>query len=323
MEQPTALVPTQNAHLAALLEVSERARDYVRAAKAERTQRAYRVDWQDFASWCEGHGLTALPAAPETVALYLADLAGKRKASTLSRRLVSISQAHKAAGHDSPTASALVRTTWAGIKRTHGTARQGKAPAVTEDIRVMVATLGDTLIGKRDRGLLLMGFAGAFRRGELVALDVADVDLTREGLVVTLRRSKTDQEGQGTKKGIPYGSNPATCPVRALRAWLEASGVAAGPLFRPVAKGGRLQATRLTDKAVALVVKRTAKAAGLDPARYSGHSLRSGLATAAALAGVPERVIMDQTGHKSLPMLRTYIRNGNLFRENAAASVGL
>lgn len=204
-----------------------------------------------------------------------------------------------------------------------GTAPRVKAPATTVEIRAMVETLPDGLLGIRDRALILLGFAGAFRRSELVGLDVADQDVTRDGAVVTLRRSKTDQEGQGRKVGIPYGSTPATCPVRALQGWLEASGIAEGPLFRHVDRYGRMHEGRLSDRAVALVVKRLASRAGLDPASYSGHSLRAGLATSAAAAGVSERAIMNQTGHRSPMMVRRYIRDGQLFRENAASAVGL
>jgi integrase len=187
----------------------------------------------------------------------------------------------------------------------------------------MVNALPENLLGKRDRAFLLLGFAGAFRRSELVSLDVADVETNREGIVVTLKRSKTDQEGQGRRVGIPYGSNAVTCPVRALNEWLEASAITAGALFRSVNRHGQLRSERLSDKAVALVVKRSAEAAGLDASQYAGHSLRSGLATSAAQAGVSERAIMAQTGHKSLNMVRRYIREGSLFRENAAAKIGL
>jgi integrase len=300
----------------------DEAREYVARAKANNTLRAYRSDWQDFCAWCDRHGLPALPATEEAVALYLTDLAKTHRASTLQRRLSSIAQAHKAAGFPSPT-KGRVSLVWAGIRRAKGTAPEGKAPALVADIRRMVATLGEDLAGRRDRALLLVGFAGALRRSELIGLDVADVAFMDEGLVVTLRRSKTDQEGQGTKLGIPYGSRPQTCPVRALRAWLEAAGITGGPVFRPVNRWGQVLPGRLTGTAVALIVKRCAKAAGLDPARYAGHSLRAGLATSAAQAGAPERIIMAQTRHKSLPMVRRYIREGSLFRENAAAVVGL
>lgn len=308
---------------AALATLAEQARDYMSQAKAENTMRAYRADWQDFTGWCAESGVNALPASSETLALYLAARADGCKVSTLQRRLSAISQAHALAGYDSPTKSAAVRLVWQGIRRAKGIAQEGKAPALTADIRRMVVALPDGILGIRDRALLLLGFAGAFRRSELVALDRSDVELTREGVTVTIRRSKTDQEGVGRKVGIPYGSNPDTCPVRALAGWLEASGITEGALFRSLNRHGHILADRLSDKGVARVVKRAAEAAGLDPANYAGHSLRAGLATSAAAAGVSERAIMQQTGHKSVGMVRRYIRDGSLFRENAAASVGL
>jgi site-specific recombinase XerD len=187
----------------------------------------------------------------------------------------------------------------------------------------MVDTLGDDLAGHRDRALLLIGFAGAFRRSELVALDVADATEGHEGLTVHLRRSKTDQEGQGRTVGIPFGANLATCPVRAWRAWIEASAITEGPVFRSVDRHGHIGTTRLTGQSVAHIVKRHAAMAGLDPEQIAGHSLRAGLATSAAAAGVPERVIANTTGHKGSAMLRRYIREGTLFGQNAAAAVGL
>jgi integrase len=187
----------------------------------------------------------------------------------------------------------------------------------------MLEGLGSDPAGCRDRALLLLGFAGALRRSELVGLDVADVSEGTDGLTVRLRRSKTDQEGAGRTIGVPYGSNPITCPVRAWRGWLEVSGIAEGPAFRPVDRHGHIGATRLSAPAVALVLKRHAARAELDPGEVAGHSLRAGLATSAAVAGVPERVIAEQTGHKGTAMLRRYIREGSLFRENAAGAVGL
>jgi site-specific recombinase XerD len=305
-------------------ELIEQARVYVSRAKADSTVRAYRTDWQVFLTWCAEQGREALPASGETVALYVTDLASSGlKIATMNRRLVAISQAHRAANLESPTASASVRSIMKGIRRVHGTAQVGKAPAITSEIRRMVDMLGDNLIGVRDRALLLLGFAGAFRRSELVSLDVTDIRFTSEGAVVTLRRSKTDQEAQGRTIGIPYGSQPATCPIRQLQAWLDASGVTDGPIFRPINRHGQLQPSRLSDKAVALIVKRSAQAAGLEPARYGGHSLRAGMATSAAANGASERAIMAQTGHKSVTVVRRYIREGSLFRENAATSLGL
>jgi integrase len=210
-----------------------------------------------------------------------------------------------------------------GVRRSLGTAPAQKAAATVDIVRQMVDGLGEDVQGLRDRALLLVGFAGAFRRSELVGLDVEDVAFTSNGLVILLRRSKSDQEGVGHKKGLPYGSSPATCPVRALRAWLDASGVAEGPIFRGVDRHGNIKASRLSPRTVALVVKRVAEAAGLDPTEFAGHSLRAGLATSAAAAGVSERIIMQQTGHRSVQMVRRYIREGSLFRENAAGKVGL
>lgn len=316
-QQDTSSLPVS------LAAYGEQAKDYARNARAKNTRRAYASDWDDFARWCRPYGFVPLPARPETVALYLTALAEALKPSTLRRRLATISQVHQAAGHETSTRAAAVRLVWAGIRRAKGTEQQGKAPAITAELRRMVDTLDDRLIGVRDRALLLLGFAGAFRRSELVALTVGDVQSGHDGLTVTIRKSKTDQEGQGRKVGIPYGSHPHTCPVRAMAAWRERAGLSEGPLFRSVNRHGTLQPGRLSDRAVALIVKRAAQAAGLDPARYAGHSLRAGLATSAAQAGISERSIMAQTGHKSVMVARRYIRDGSLFRDNAAAQVGL
>jgi site-specific recombinase XerD len=346
------LVPVADAgygaELAEVAKLTQEARDYIQDAKAKNTIRAYTSDWKDFTDWCKIQRRESLPATPETVALYITHLARGLKTSTIQRRISSISQAHAAAGYDdSPTKTALVRATWQGIRKSKGVAAQGKAPVLMPDLRAMVELLPkeamkgkseeetveepreddeqprDRLIACRDRALLLLGFAGAMRRSELVGLDVADVVETADGLVVTLRRSKTDQEGQGRKIGIPYGSKLATCPVRSLRAWKARAQITEGPLFRQVNRHGKVLEGRLGDRTVALIVKRAVAATGVDAASYAGHSLRAGLATAAAMAGVSERVIQGQTGHKSLPILRRYIREGSLFRENAAAEVGL
>jgi integrase len=314
---------------------AQRARDFMAAARAASTRRAYDHDWRAFAAWCETYQLPSLPAAPETVALYLADLAdqitltgeGRRRpryaVNTLQRRLAGIAAAHKAAGVEPPTRETIVRTTWSGIRRLRGVAPAAKAPIVTAQLRAMVGTLPDTLQGARDRALLLIGFAGAFRRSELVSLDRADLRFGREGLTITLRASKTDQEGAGRQIGIPLGARVETCPVRALQTWLSVARIADGPVFRPVTRYDTVRPQRLTDHSVAAIVKRVAIQVGLDPDQYAGHSLRAGLATAAAQAGVGERDIMRQTGHRSVEMVRRYIRDGSLFRDNAAAAVGL
>ena len=315
VEQPTTDI--------ALTDLEDEARGYISASRARNTARAYASDWRAFAAWCEAHGVNALPAEPTTVVLYLTDLARTAKTATVRRRLSSISVAHQAAGLATPTADILVRSTWTGIRRTNGTAQTGKTALLTDDIRSMVMTLPVTLLGRRDACLILLGFSSAMRRSELVALDVADVTETNDGLIATVRRSKTDQEGEGREIGIPYGSNPTTCPVRSLHAWLERSEIENGPLFRPVNRHGRLGKERLSDRAVAMIVKRSAQAAGLDPNLVAGHSLRSGMATSAARAGATETEIMNQTGHRSLPVLRRYIRRGSLFSDNAAAKLGL
>ena len=306
-----------------LAPLSELAREYLRQAKAANTRRAYRADCAHFTAWCEAHGCVAMPASEETLVLYFTELAATHKTSTLARRVSALSQAHLAAGFDSPTRTPVVRNLLAGIRRAHGSAPAAKTPLLTEDLRRMLAAIPDGLPGWRDRALLLVGFAGAFRRSELVALDYADLEFQREGLRVTLRRSKTDPEGQGRQVGIPRGSG-ATCPVYALQQWIAAAAIDSGPLFRPVDRHGNLSSGRLSDKAVALIVKRWAESAGLDPARYAGHSLRAGLATSAAHNGASERSIMRQTGHQSEAMVRRYIREGTLFtEENAAAKAGL
>lgn len=319
----TALMPARQD--TGLIPVMNCARHYISSAKAASTVRAYRCDWRDFTAWCSDHGLSSLPADPQTVSLYLADTAPTHKAATLQRRISAISKAHQSAGYESPASMrhAVVSETWKGIKRVHGTAQEGKLPVLTENLRSMIRTLPPRLLGIRDRALLLIGFAGAFRRSELVGLNVEDTQFTADGLIIVLRRSKTDQEGEGRKIGIPYGSNLETCPVRALRAWLEAASISYGPLFRSVNRHGHIIADHLSDKAVALVVKRCATAAGLDQSGYAGHSLRSGLVTSAAINGASEWSIMNQTGHRSVAMVRRYIRDGSLFRENAAARVGL
>lgn len=314
----TDLDPAIQDALAALV---EEARAYTQDLHAQNTKRAYRADWADFAAWCAAHALHPLPATPTTLALYLTAATARCKTSTLERRLCAIAAAHKVAGYPTPTADPDVRALLAGIRRAKGTRQKRKRPAVTDEVRAMVDALPPTLRGRRDRALLLLGFAGGFRRSELVALDVADVEETAAGLVVTIQRSKTDQEGAGREVGIPYGGRH--CPVRALQTWLAAANITAGPLFRRFDRQGRLLPLRLSDKGVARVVQRQAAAVGLDPTLYGGHSLRAGLATAAAAAGKSERTIMAQTGHKSTEMVRRYIRLGELFRDNAAEGLGL
>ena len=304
----------------------ERARDAATEAKAPSTRRAYRTDWEAFTTWADENGAAALPARPDAVAAYVVQLDDVGRApATIDRVLVSISQAHKLAGHPAPTVSPLVRETLKGIKRRRGTAQKKSAPITVTHLRRMSETCDDSPRGLRDRALLLMGWAGGFRRSELVALDVADVHPVDEGLRITLRRSKTDQQGAGRVLGIPFGKYQndggtwPTCPVRALNAWTEAAGIDGGPLFRSVRKGGNVATDRLSARSVDRIVRDLVAAAGYRPLNYSSHSLRSGFATAAAAADVPERRIMDHTGHKSLAQVRDYIREGSIFVKNPLA----
>lgn len=309
-----AIAPLSSSHLA---------REFARQSKAENTLRGYQSDWRDFCKWCEAHTLCPLPANPEAVAEYIAECAQRLKVGSIQRRLNSIAEAHKAMGLESPTHTASVRNTLKGIRRVKGTAPAQKSAALTDDIRAMAEATAAGIIGVRDRALILLGFAGAFRRSELVTLDAADCLFSRDGLTITLRRSKTDQDGQGRKLGIPYASNPETCPVRLVQAWLEQAAINDGPLFRSINRHGKVQAKPLSGIDVARIVKKLATRAGLDAAKYAGHSLRAGHATSAAIAGASERSIMTQTGHRSVQIVRRYIREGNLFRENSAGKLGL
>lgn len=288
--------------------------DYLRASLSDNSRRAYRSDLNHFLAW----GGT-IPASPEMVAQYLAAHAGQHAIATLARRLVSIGKAHTTQGMQSPTDSELVRATLRGIRHTHGSAQRQVAPAVKEDVLAMVADLGGVK-GIRDKALLLIGFAGAFRRSELVSLVVADIEQAKQGLVIHLRRSKTDQDGRGRKVAIPFARG-AICPVQALQHWLETSCITEGAIFRPVNRHGVIADTPLTAQAVALVIKERAKAVGLDPSRYAGHSLRAGLVTSAAQLGVSSWKIRQQTGHASDAMLSRYIREANIFVDNAAGAV--
>jgi integrase len=296
-----------------------------RAARAGSTLRAYHHDWQRFREWCEQNRLVALPAAPQSVILYATDLTKNqgRKWNTLSRRLAAISQLHSQAGFGSPTRSWAVKQFLAGLRRELGITTVRKRPVLVADIKDMLSQIPDSPLGIRDRALLLLGYTGAFRRSELVALNVADIEEQRDGIVVHVRRSKTDPEGQGRKVGVPRGNDEQTCPVRALDRWRSAAAISTGALFRCVNRHGSVLATRLSGEAVAIVVKRYVGQLGYDPAQFAGHSLRAGLATSAAAAGKSERAIMNQTGHRSVTTVRRYIRDGNLFRENAAEGLGL
>lgn len=302
---------------------------YAQHAKSENTKKAYRVDWDDFVAWCDAHGCTPSPASPETIVAYLESLAdGGAKVATIRRRLSSLSVAHQMRGyvHNNPAKSALVTTCMQGIRRALGTAQTQKVPLATAELTRLVAActkMRQPLMATRDRALLLIGCSGGFRRSELVALDTRDISETKEGIEITVRRSKTDQEGAGDVVAVPYGSHPQTCPVRALRAWLDESGITEGPLWREIDRHGHVGAERLHTSSVARIIKRACALAGLDPTRYSGHSLRSGMATAAAAGGAPERAIMRQGRWRNRAMVDRYVRHGTIWQECAAAYMGL
>jgi integrase len=307
---------------------SAQSQHYASAASTANTRRAYRADWADFTAWCAEAERDTLPATPVTVADYLAARAAGAPerpplaVATLGRRLVAIARAHQLAGHPSPI-DEWVRTVMKGIRRQRRVTQRRVAPVVVEVLRQTVAALSDSRLGLRDRAILLLGFAAALRRSELVALDVADIRFVPQGLVLTLRQSKTDQVGEGLLKGVPLGSSSATCPVRAVQAWLKAAGLTEGPVFRPIDRHGNLRPKPLNGSDIAVIIKRSVAAAGFDPDPYSGHSLRAGLATAAAGAGAPSYQIRRQTGHTTDRMLEVYIREGSLFRDNVVGLVGL
>lgn len=304
--------------------LAERLQTYKLAAKSEATRSAYESDWRHFAAWCQEQGHEALPAEPVTLDLYLAHHAESLKPSTLARRLVAISRIHKAAGYNPPTSAATVRDTFQGICRTQGTAPAQKTPLLIEDLRRILPMLDlSTPLGLRDRALLLIGFAGGFRASEIGGILAADIQPTGKGVIITIRKSKTDQRGEGQRVGIPTGQEPETCPVAALKDWVTAAKITKGPVFRPLDRHGNVRKGAITRFGVSFVVKRCVKLIGLDPAGYGGHSLRAGLATSAAQHGASERAIMKTTRHKSEKMARRYIRDSELFRDNAASATGL
>lgn len=289
--------------------------EYIRASVSQNTRRAYRSDLAHFLHW----GGT-IPATDAMVADYLAEHAGVLAVSTLCRRIASIAKAHVSKGLQSPAGSALIKATMRGIKRTHGAPQRVSSPLLVEELTKIMTVLDDGLKAQRDRALLLIGFAGGFRRAELVALNVEDVEEVRQGLVITIRRSKTDQDNKGRKLGIPYGRS-RWCPVMALHDWLEQAGIDRGPIYRPINRHGNIAGQRLSGDAVSHIIKARVAAIGLSPDHYSGHSLRAGLATSAAMAGVSSWKIRQQTGHASDAMLSRYIRSGEMFIDNAAGAL--
>lgn len=296
-------------------QMSDAVLELVRDSLAENTRRAYRFDIAAFEAW----GGT-IPASPATVAAYLADHAEQLSVATLVRRIASISKAHEARNFPNPCRSELVRATMRGIKRRRGCGQEQAKPLLKEDLFQVLVAMGDGVKAARDRALLLVGFAGGFRRSEIVGLNVADLENVRQGLIVHLRRSKTDQDGAGRKIGIPFGRT-RFCPVLAAERWLEISGIDAGAIFRPINRHAQVAPGRLSGDAVSIIVKERVAVAGLDPSGFSGHSLRAGFATSAAQVGVSTSKIRAQTGHASDAMLSRYIRDGEIFVGNAAGAL--
>ena len=297
-------------------------------SKANNTVRAYKSDFNDFSLFCIKNGFKAFPSEPKIVSLYLTYLSTKEiKMSTLKRRLVSIGVIHKLKGHYLDTKHPAIIENILGIKRRKGTVQRGKKPILINDLKNIINVIDEQskeeIKQLRDRSIILIGFSGGFRRNELVSLDYDDLDFVKEGLKITLRRSKTDQFGEGSIKALPYFDNIQYCPVTSLQKWIEISKINSGPLFRRFIKGSNLSEHRLTDQTVALLIKQYLELAGIDSKNYSGHSLRSGFATTAAESGAEERSIMAMTGHKSTEMVRRYIKEANLFKDNALNKIKL
>ena len=291
-------------------------------SKAENTIRAYKSDFNDYGLFCAKNGFKSLPSEPRIVSLYLTQLSTKNvKMSTLKRRLVSIGVIHRLKGHYLDTKHPSIIENIMGIKRRKGSVQKGKKPLLINNLKKIINVIDNKKIEEikksRDRSIILIGFSGGFRRNEIVSLNHEDLDFVPEGLKITLRRSKTDQFGEGFLKGLPYFDNPKYCPVISVQNWLNLSKINSGPLFRRFTKGSKLSEKRLTDQSVALILKEYLSLVGIDNKNFSGHSLRSGFATSAAVSGAEERSIMAMTGHKSTEMVRRYIKDANLFKNNA------
>jgi site-specific recombinase XerD len=299
----------------------------LKSSKSNNTLRAYKSDFKDFGAFCAKHGFNSMPTEPKVVSLYLTHLSTSSKISTLRRRLVSIGVVHKIKGHYLDTKHPVIIENLMGIKRKKGSIQIGKKPILINHLKQIINVIDEQKIEKikklRNRSLILIGFGGGFRRTELVSIDHEDIDFVQEGVKITVKRSKTDQFGEGMIKGLPYFSNEKYCPVINLKNWLAFSKIKTGPIFRRFAKGSILTSHRLTDQSVALIIKDCLKLAGIENQNFSGHSLRSGFATAAAESGADERSIMAMTGHKTTQMVRRYIKEANLFKNNALNKIKL
>ena len=300
----------------------------LQSSKANNTVRAYKSDFNDFELFCVKNGFKFLPSDPKIVSLYLTSLSAKdAKMSTLKRRLVSIGVIHKLKGYYLDTKHPSIIENVMGIKRRKGSIQISKKPILINNLKQIINVIDKQdkkdIKKFRDRSIILIGFSGGFRRNEIVSLDYDDLDFVPEGLKINLRRSKTDQFGEGFTKALPYFDNSQYCPVVSLKKWIEISNITSGAVFRRFSKGSRLSENRLTDQTVALLIKEYLRLTGIDSKNYSGHSLRSGFATSAAESGAEERSIMAMTGHKSTEMVRRYIKEANLFKNNALNKIKL
>ena len=287
----------------------------LRNSKSENTIRAYQSDYNDFLLFCSKNGFQAMPTQPKILALYITHLSSFSKYSTLKRRLASISILHKTKGHYIDTKHPIIMENLMGIKRTNGSNQKGKKPLLISDLKILINVIDQSKEKDkrkiRDKALILIGFSGGFRRSELVDIEYDDVEFVADGVKIFVKRSKTDQSGEGMTKAIPYFDKEKFCPVKALKKWIEITNIKNGKIFN------------ISDKSVALIIKKYANHAGLDGHKYAGHSLRSGFATSTAESGAEERSIMAMTGHKSTEMVRRYIKEANLFKNNALNKIKL
>ena len=293
----------------------------LKSSKATNTLRAYKSDFKDFAIFCAKHGFNSMPSDPKIVSLYLTQLSSNSKISTIRRRLVSIGVIHKLKGHYLDTKHPIIIENLMGMKRKKGSIQIGKKPLLINHLKLIINAIDEQKIDEikkiRNRTLILVGFSGGFRRTEIISIDYEDIDFVEEGVKINLKRSKTDQFGEGLVKGIPYFNNEKYCPVTSLKNWIRLSKIKTGPIFRRFVKGSILTDHRLTDQSVVLIIKEYLKLAGIENKNFAGHSLRSGFATVAAESGADERSIMAMTGHKTTQMVRRYIKEANIFKNNA------
>ena len=299
----------------------------LKSSKSNNTLRAYKSDFKDFGAFCFRYGLNSLPTEPKIVSLYLTHLSKNSKFSTLRRRLVSISMVHKLKGHYFDTKHPIIVENLMGIRRLKGSIQKGKKPILINHLKLIINSINEQKTNEtkklRDKAIILIGFGGGFRRTELISIDYEDLEFVPEGLKITLKKSKTDQFGEGMIKGLPYFDDENYCPVTNLKKWLEISNINSGPIFRRFSKGTILTDNRLTDQSVVLLIKKYLKLSGIENNNFAGHSLRSGFATVAADSGADERSIMAMTGHKTTEMVRRYIREANLFKNNALNKIKL